>query len=87
MHDHECTCHPGYYHDTLIPHIGVITDIRPVVINGNSIYYIALDGKATYYSISAAADETVVILNVGDTVKISYKTAEGNIITAKSVER
>lgn len=66
---------------------GVITDIRPVVINGNSIYYIAVDGQSTYYSISAAEDETVVILNVGDTVKISYKTAEGNIITAKSVER
>ncbi len=66
---------------------GVITDIRPVVINGNSVYYIAVDGQSTYYSISAAADETVVILNVGDTVKISYKTAEGNIIAAKSVER
>ena len=66
---------------------GVITDIRPVVINGNSVYYIAVDGQATYYSISAADDETVVILNVGDTVKISYKTAEGNIIAAKSVER
>ncbi|MBP3559904.1 MAG: CvpA family protein [Clostridia bacterium] len=66
---------------------GVITDIRPVVINGNSVYYIAVDGQATYYSISAADDETVVILNVGDTVKISYKIAEGNIIAAKSVER
>ena len=66
---------------------GVITDIRPVVINGNSVYYIAVDGQSTYYSISAAADETVVILNIGDTVKISYKTAEGNIIAAKSVER
>ena len=28
MHDHECTCHPGYVHDTLVPQIGVITDIR-----------------------------------------------------------
>ncbi len=28
MHDHECTCHPGFKHDTLIPMIGVITDIR-----------------------------------------------------------
>ena len=28
MHDHECTCHPGYVHDTLIPQIGIITDIR-----------------------------------------------------------
>ena len=28
MHDHECTCHPGFMHDTLVPMIGVITDIR-----------------------------------------------------------
>ena len=25
---HECTCHPGYMHDTLIPQVGIITDIR-----------------------------------------------------------
>ena len=66
---------------------GVITDIRSAVVNGNSIYYIALDGNKTYYSISASDDDSVVILNTGDKVKISYKTAEGNIITAKSVER
>ena len=28
MHDHDCTCHPGFVHDTLVPMIGVITDIR-----------------------------------------------------------
>ena len=66
---------------------GVITDIRSAVVNGNSIYYIALDGNKTYYSISASDDDSVVILNTGDKVKISYKSAEGNIITAKSVER
>ena len=66
---------------------GVITDIRSAVVNGNSIYYIALDGGKTYYSISASDDDSVVILNTGDKVKISYKSAEGNIITAKSVER
>lgn len=27
-HDHECTCFPGFKHDTLIPMVGVITDIR-----------------------------------------------------------
>ena len=66
---------------------GVITDIRSAVVNGNSIYYIALDGDKTYYSISASDDDSVVILNTGDKVKISYKTADGNIIKAKSVER
>ena len=25
---HECTCHPGYVHDTLVPQVGIITDIR-----------------------------------------------------------
>ena len=25
---HECECNPGYVHDTLIPMVGVITDIR-----------------------------------------------------------
>lgn len=25
---HECTCHPGFVHDTLIPQVAVITDIR-----------------------------------------------------------
>ena len=25
---HECECHPGFVHDTLIPLVGIITDIR-----------------------------------------------------------
>lgn len=65
---------------------GVITDIRTAVENGNSVYYIALDGKAIYYSMSAVDDNNVVILNVGDTVTINYKTQEGKIIPAKSIK-
>ncbi len=65
---------------------GVISDIRTAVVNGNSVYYIALDGKAVYYSIAAAEAENVVILNIGDTVTVTYKTAEGNIISAKDVK-
>jgi hypothetical protein len=65
---------------------GVITDIRTAVENGNSVYYIALDGKAVYYSMSAVSDNNVVILNVGDTVTITYKTQEGKIIPAKSIK-
>ena len=65
---------------------GVISDIRTAVVNGNSVYYIALDGNAIYYSIAAAEAENVVILNVGDTVTVTYKTAEGNIVSAKDVK-
>lgn len=64
---------------------GVISDIRTAVVNGNSYYYIALDNKNVYYSISASDDNNVVILNVGDKVTINYKAAEGKIIDAKSI--
>lgn len=66
---------------------GNITDIRTAVVNGNSIYYIALDGKPVYYSISASDDDSVVILNTGDTVTIKFKSADSNIITAKSISK
>ncbi len=65
---------------------GVISDIRTAVVNGNSVYYIALDGKAIYYSIAAAEAENVVILNIGDTVTVTYKTAEGKIVSAKDIK-
>ncbi len=66
---------------------GVISDIRTAVVDGNSIYYIALNGANVYYSISASEDAGVVILNVGDTVNITYKATEGSIVTAKSVKK
>ncbi len=66
---------------------GAITDIRQAVVNGNTTYYIAIDGGKTYYSITAAEDESVVILNVGDKVDITYKTSDSNIVSAKSIER
>lgn len=66
---------------------GVITDIRTAVVNGNSIYYIALDNKPVYYSISTAEDDAVVILNVGDTVNISYVVSKEAIVTAKTISK
>ncbi len=72
---------------SLLKVTGVITDIRTAVVNGNSIYYIAVDNKPVYYSISTAEDDNVVILNVGDTVNISYVASEDAIVTAKTVSK
>ncbi len=66
---------------------GVITDIRTAVVDGNSMYYIAVDGNPIYYAMSASHDDSVVILNKGDTVKITYKTEEGSIVTAKEIKK
>ena len=51
---------------------GVITDIRSAVMDGNSYYFIQLEGDPTYYSISAAQNREVVTLNVGDQVTIDH---------------
>lgn len=64
---------------------GKITDIRTAVIGGESCYYIKLDSNSAYFSIYASKDESVVILNIGDEVTVSY-SGEGAIIAADSVK-
>lgn len=64
---------------------GTIADIRTAVISGNSYYYIKLDSNAAYFSIAASKDETVVILNKGDSVTVTY-SGEGAIIDADSIK-
>lgn len=64
---------------------GIITDIRTAVMGGESYYYIKLDSNAAYFSIAASKEETVVILNKGDSVTVTY-TGEGAIIDADSVK-
>lgn len=63
---------------------GIIADIRTAVMSGNSYYYIKLDSNPAYFSIAASTDETVVILNKGDNVTITYE-GSGAIIEADSI--
>ncbi len=51
---------------------GKVTEIRTAVIEGNSFYFIRLEGEEVFYSLSAAQNREVVTLNVGDTVTIEY---------------
>lgn len=71
----------------LLTKSGAIDDIRTAVINGNSVYYISLAEDNTYYAIKASDEEGVVILNVGDTVTVSYEKAEGGIVDAESISK
>lgn len=64
---------------------GTVTDIRTAVMNGESVYFIQLDGKGAYYTIAASAAENVVIMNKGDKVTVKFNAAEGKIIDAISV--
>ena len=68
---------------------GQIAEIRTAVIEGNSYYFIRLEGKKVFYALSAAQNRDVVILNVGDFVAIEHEiSAEGNesgILNAYSI--
>ena len=70
----------------LLAQDGVIDDIRTAVISGDSVYYISLENDEGYFSIKASDEESVVILNTGDTVKISYEEkADAGISEAKEI--
>ena len=65
---------------------GFIREIRSAVIDGNTWYYLRLDGSA-YYVISAASDPAAVILNVGDYVTVKFAQGESSILNAYSVTK
>ena len=62
---------------------GVVADIRTAVMGGESYYFVKLEKGKTYYKVSASSNEAVVILNIGDSVSLTYvKGAGGNVIEA-----
>ena len=67
---------------------GVLAEIRTAVMEGNSYYFLRLEGQDVFYTVSAADSPIAVILNVGDEVSIAYTPGEeGSILSGVSVER
>ena len=56
---------------------GTIADIRTAVINGNTTYYILLEGTEVYFMITASKQPDVVLLNKGDNAEVSFSPAAG----------
>lgn len=54
---------------------GPVVEIRSAVLEGNTYYFIRLEGEEVFYSISAAQNREVVTLNVGDQVTIDHAVA------------
>lgn len=72
----------------LVKQTGVVDDIRTAVINGDSVYYISLADDEGYFSIKASDEEGVIILNVGDTVEITFsEKSESGIASASSIKK
>ena len=56
---------------------GAIAEIRTAVLDGNSYYFLRLEGQDTFYAVNAAENPLAVILNAGDQVTIAYTAGEG----------
>ena len=65
---------------------GAVSEIRSTVMDGNTVYFIRLIGSDLCYSVSAVDNPQAVILNEGDQVSITYRPAEGSILSGMSLE-
>lgn len=64
---------------------GTVLDIESAVIDGNTYYYILLEGNEQVFQIPVNLSNRLPFLNEGDTLKISYNEASEEI-TVKAVE-
>ncbi len=67
---------------------GTVAEIRTAVMDGDSYYFLRLEGGDAFYTVSAAENPLAVILNTGDRVTIAYQTGEGgSILSGTTVTR
>ena len=57
---------------------GTLAEIRSAVLEGNTYYFLRLEGESVFYSVSAVQNNVAVILNPGDKVVITYAPDEGD---------
>ena len=66
---------------------GVIADIRSAVMEGNTHYFLRLEGENWYYTVNVSDAPVCAILNVGDRVTVTVYEGEGELRTATAVDR
>lgn len=67
--------------DELFHTSGVISQIKDVVINSNTIFYIRLEDDDTVYMVDASKNLAVVLMNVGDEISL-VTSVEGELVYA-----
>ena len=65
---------------------GVITDIRQANMDGNTIFYFQLEGANVYYTVSAKDYPITAILNIGDTITVSYQPQDSALVAVEDLD-
>ncbi len=64
---------------------GTISLISPVVLDGNSHYYVMLNGDDTLYDCPIATVTDIVRYKEGDTITLNFASSGGNLVSVESV--
>lgn len=64
---------------------GVVTDVKTAVNNGNTVYYLQIEGK--YYYISVNECMNVLLVSAGDTVTVTYDSDSDTFVKATNVTK
>lgn len=59
---------------------GTLVDLRQANIDGNTVYYLLLDGSDLYFTVSAKKFPEAPLLDIGDKVTVEYYVTEGKSI-------
>ena len=60
--------------------LGIIAEIRSASMSGDTIYFIRLASSEVWYTVNAREFPETVILNVGDTVTVTFETTEDTLV-------
>ena len=77
--------------DTQLPTVdknsitGKVENIKTSVNDGNTVYYLLIDGK--YYYISVVDCMEVLLVETGDTVTVEFDKTDSNFVKAKTIKR
>lgn len=64
---------------------GEVTDIKTSVNDGNTVYYLQIDGKYYYIKVTDAMD--VLLVSKGDTVTVEFENNDDTFVPATSLKR
>ncbi|MBS7263049.1 MAG: CvpA family protein [Eubacteriales bacterium] len=64
---------------------GRVTRIRSAVIEGNTFYYLSIEGNDRVFRVKAADAPGVILLDQGDTVSIKYRTADAEFTDVSAI--